>query len=98
METFKERGKIQMEKLRTTKIYEDGKWKRIEFKDLKKDDVFRLYEPDTNELVIWKDENGNPIKGDTGTSRATTDAKKDKEGIWGIKCDPYEIETKKESY
>lgn len=43
-----------MEKLRNTQIYKKGEWQDIDFTELKKGDLFRMFELD-----------GKPVKGQT---------------------------------
>jgi hypothetical protein len=43
-------------KLRTVQIYINNKWTPIDFTELHKNDIFRMFEPD-----------GTPVKGNTGS-------------------------------
>ena len=77
-------------------IYKDEEWNEIEFKELKKGDIFRLIYPDTNEVVVsqWEGVDGINL-GDNadGVNIATEDASlgEHEDGVWGIMCEPYEI-------
>ena len=43
-----------MSNKRTVEIRQNGKWQTVKFEDLKKSDVFRLFEPDGTP-VLWEE-------------------------------------------
>jgi|LFRM01.1.fsa_nt_gb hypothetical protein len=64
-----------MDNIRRTEILIDGKWKQINFENIRAGDIFRLFEP-TGETVV--DDKGND------KFIAKTNAYLNKDGVYGV--------------
>lgn len=73
---------------RRTEVLRYGEWIQVRFEELKKGDIFKLFDPPNYKPVKWYDQLGGQVK-----FRAMSDPFLNEHAIWTIECDPVEEPT-----